>query len=276
MLAGDASQLGDGRRVRRWRERRGKELALSSGIVGIILIAIWVHASGRRFRGCVCLGFDRCRRPVDLRHHGHGEALDLCGHFKSETIEFERLFVRQLIGSNRHLQHADTLLRSEYLPRERERDALGLGADGLPQYRLTKVRDQLVLSSPAGPISPKSPHAYKVGIYSFSARGTTHYECAERQGDLSSGRQLRLVREPSNKFDPNAVAVHAWRGRAPVGYVNKQNAKRLAPLMDAGADIVAVSLRGSGPGVTGLVPYVLAAERGLIEHLLRDTGITLE
>ena len=70
--------------------------------------------------------------------------------------------------------------------------------------------------------------------------------------------------------------MHAWRGRAPVGYVNKQNAKRLAPLMDAGADLVAVSLRGSPPGVTGLVPHVLAAERGLIEHLLRHPGITLE
>ena len=50
------------------------------------------------------------------------------------------------------------------------------------------------------------------------------------------------------------MAVYAWRGRAPVGYVNKQNAKRLAPVMDTGTGIVAVSLRGSGPGDTGLVP----------------------
>ncbi len=171
---------------------------------------------------------------------------------------------------------ADTLRRSEYLPREREPDALAPGDDGLPLCRLMMVRDQLVLSSPAGLINPKSPHAYKVGIYSFSVRGTNYRETAERQGDLSPGRQLRLVREPSNKFDPNAVAVHAWRGSAPFGYVNKQNAKRLALVMDAGTDVVAVSLRGTTAGVTGLVPYVLAAERRLMEHLLRDVGISLK
>jgi hypothetical protein len=132
------------------------------------------------------------------------------------------------------------------------------------------------LTAPAGLINPRSPHAYKVGIYSFAVRGTSYHKVAERQGDLSPGRQLRLVREPSNKFDSNAVAVYAWRGRAPVGYVNKQNAKRLAPVMDAGTDMVAVTLRGPGPGDTGLVPYVLVTERRLMEHLLRGTDITLE
>lgn len=178
-------------------------------------------------------------------------------------------------GDDRY-EDADSLRRSEYLPREQELDALAAGPDGLPRCRLTMVRDQLVLVSPRGLINPKSPHAYKRGIYSFSVRGTSYHERAERQGDLSPGRQLRLVREPANEFDPNAIAVHAWLGRAPVGYVNKLNAKRLAPVMDAGADVVAVSLRGSRQGLTGLVPYVLAAERTLMEHLLRDTGITLD
>jgi len=42
-----------------------------------------------------------------------------------------------------------------------------------------------------------------------------------------------LVREPDNKFDPNAIAVKAW-GKYPLGYVPRYVAEALAPLLDAG------------------------------------------
>lgn len=46
--------------------------------------------------------------------------------------------------------------------------------------------------------------------------------------------QLTLYREKNNKFDPNAikVMVHANNKRFPVGYVPRQLAAELAPLMD--------------------------------------------
>ena len=44
----------------------------------------------------------------------------------------------------------------------------------------------------------------------------------------------------------------------------------LANRLDAGNDIIAVSTRGSGPGSETTVPRILAAERHIIEHLLRE------
>ena len=51
----------------------------------------------------------------------------------------------------------------------------------------------------------------------------------------------------------------------PKGY-----AKRLAPLVDGGADLVAISVRGSGSGSDNVTPHVLVCERALYDHLTRN------
>ena len=60
---------------------------------------------------------------------------------------------------------------------------------------------------------------------------------------LETGRGARLVREPRNPADPLAVAVwvedddaHPHR----IGYLDRTVAARLAPRIDAGADVTAV------------------------------------
>ncbi|CAM3929131.1 hypothetical protein [Nocardioides zeicaulis] len=46
-------------------------------------------------------------------------------------------------------------------------------------------------------------------------------------------------------------------------YVPRGTAKRLAKLMDAGTDLVAISLRGSGPGSEGVNPQILFCDRSV-------------
>ena len=79
---------------------------------------------------------------------------------------------------------------------------------------------------------------------------------------------MRLEREPDNPHDSNAIAVYA--GRTKAGYVNKQTAARLARVMDAGLDILAISTRGARAGMDSNVPQILAGERRVMERLRRE------
>ncbi len=80
---------------------------------------------------------------------------------------------------------------------------------------------------------------------------------------------MRLVREPDNQHDPHAIAVYAAGARDITGYVPRGYAKRLAKLLDAGADMVAVSTLGSAAGHKGVSLQVLVVERALWDHLNR-------
>jgi len=159
--------------------------------------------------------------------------------------------------------------RAEYLSPEDEARGLALGPSGLPNARLERVRDRLLVATPLGWVNPKSRTAYKAGLYSFTLRGTGYYEQAVRAGRFTPGAPVRLVRESENQHDPNAIAVYAERGRNRAGYVPKGYAKRLAPLLDSGADVVAVSVRGSGAGSDETTPHILVCERRLLDHLNR-------
>jgi hypothetical protein len=101
-------------------------------------------------------------------------------------------------------------------------------------------------------------------------RGNSYHEGAVRRGDFAPGAPLRLVREPDNRHDPHAIAVFARGAQQLSGYVPRGYAKRLAKLLDAGADMVAVSTRGDGPGRDDVTPQVLVCERALWNHLNRD------
>ncbi|HUA10028.1 MAG TPA: helicase-related protein [Candidatus Acidoferrales bacterium] len=68
-------------------------------------------------------------------------------------------------------------------------------------------------------------HTKLVGV-SFEGRQDTI-------AGLRVGSELTLERQPENPYDPNAIAVRF--GELPLGFVRKEIAKHLAPLMDAGA-----------------------------------------
>lgn len=80
---------------------------------------------------------------------------------------------------------------------------------------------------------------------------------------------MKLVREPDNKHDPNAIAIYAEGARNKAGYVPAARAKTLARLLDGGTDLVAISVRGSGHGTDGTVPHILICDRKLFDHLNR-------
>lgn len=71
-----------------------------------------------------------------------------------------------------------------------------------------------------------------------------------RQDVLSSlevGTELKLVRQPQNEYDVNAIAVTLYDGTQ-IGFLNKHLAKALAPVIDAGTGYdAAVSALTGGP-----------------------------
>lgn len=159
--------------------------------------------------------------------------------------------------------------RAEFMDADTEARALKPGSDGLPGARLERERDRLLVTTPLGWVNPKSRTSWRFGLHSFALRGTGHYAAAVKAGRFTPGSPVRLVREPENEYDPNAIAVYAESGRRVAGYVPKGQAKRLARMIDAGTDFVAISVRGAGAGSDSVAPVVLVCERRLYEHLSR-------
>lgn len=61
---------------------------------------------------------------------------------------------------------------------------------------------------------------------------------------LHAGMPLKLVREPSNQYDKNAVAV--WCNGKKIGHLSRDLAADIAPLMDSGT-----AVDGTIEGITG-------------------------
>ena len=138
-----------------------------------------------------------------------------------------------------------------------------------PNLHLTPYRGELWLEETTTRqlVKVGNKHLVALGIWTAQLRGLPHYVEAVEAADLRPGTPVRLVREPSNGFDTNAIAATSDVGV--LGYVNKQMAARLAPLMDSGTKFEAVSLAGDGPGKAESRVHVLAAEPGLLRHLKR-------
>jgi hypothetical protein len=66
--------------------------------------------------------------------------------------------------------------------------------------------------------------------------GTTFYHGAgSLLQRLRPGSPLRIVRQPTNRYDKNAIAVY-W-SNTPLGHLPRSLAAELAPKMDAGTEI---------------------------------------
>lgn len=65
---------------------------------------------------------------------------------------------------------------------------------------------------------------------------------------LAVGARVRLIREPRNAYDPNAVAIIGPAGRLRWGYMPATLAKQYAPVMDRGVKFNAVITRLYGDG----------------------------
>ena len=168
----------------------------------------------------------------------------------------------------RWVRSPDVVYREEYLDPVTEGASLSLDAHGLPTGVLRRERDRLVIVTTAGMVNPKSRSLHRLGLYSFQIRGSGYTNGAVKRGNFALGANVRLVREPNNIHDENAIAVYA--GSVKAGYVNKQNAARLSRVMDSGRDVEAISTRGARAGEDSNVPQILAGEPKVIAHLLRE------
>lgn len=84
--------------------------------------------------------------------------------------------------------------------------------------------------------------------------------------EVEPGDEVQLEREPHNPHDANAIAVKV-RGDA-VGYIPREDAAVLAPLLDAGRQHVAIvhCIRGGVPGASHYGCQVSVAWDGAAPH----------
>jgi hypothetical protein len=143
---------------------------------------------------------------------------------------------------------------SWYVPHDGDPDRF-VGSNGVVPLHLIRYRDtsgELVLrlcEDTTGLLVGRSDRRLpRAGIYVSQLRGEAYHRAACKAGDFRPGASVRLVREPENEFDPNAVSVYDATGQHLAAYVNKQKARMLSRLIDAGKPVEAVSIRGTGPG----------------------------
>ena len=95
------------------------------------------------------------------------------------------------------------------------------------------------------PDTEDTPNTY---TFHTAIVGVRFYDgAADLLNDISTDYTITLVREPHNKYDANAIAVHLDGGK--VGHIPAPQAKILAPMLDAGRKVLAIRRRG----VIGLV-----------------------
>jgi hypothetical protein len=157
-----------------------------------------------------------------------------------------------------------------------------LGPDGGPLLHLVADRDsggasvlRLCADATGLPVGFGDGRLAGAGVYVSQLRGQAYHRMGCTDGDFHPGARVALVREPDNEFDPDAVAVYDDTGRHLAGYVDNQKARLLSRLIDSGAPVEAVSVRGTGPGRPCDQVVVLAASPGVLRRLLeaRPAGL---
>lgn len=146
-----------------------------------------------------------------------------------------------------------------------------LGADDLPSVHLIDYGsgDGLVLrfceDATGLLVGPTDRRLGPAGLLVSNLRGGSYYE--NDGGDFRPGADVRLVPEPDNPHDDRAVAVFDRTGRYRAGYLNKQKARVYLKRIAAGEHLVAISLRGTGPGRETGVVSILAATPDVLTHV---------
>lgn len=102
----------------------------------------------------------------------------------------------------------------------------------LPEEELSPI-DQLFLAEQAAATDPYSNIGDAEEFYT-KAVGVTFEGRQETLALLKPGEKLHLVREESNPHDSNAIRIEREEGRQ-VGYLRREIAKHLAPLIDGEA-----------------------------------------
>jgi hypothetical protein len=110
----------------------------------------------------------------------------------------------------------------------------------MPQRRdLFRSAAAIALRRAAGAARPPAaPPRLPLPLGESEVVGTRYHAAPRVAATLQAGMALLLVREPANERDPWAIAVHSQAGDK-LGYIPRGENRRLAGLMDAGAEIAA-------------------------------------
>lgn len=166
------------------------------------------------------------------------------------------------------------IYRSEYLTPEQEQELLTVDQNGIPNFVLRHERGQIVMRIEGhGLVNFRSRTLWRKDIYTLVVRGTSYHTGANSRAETRPGTPVLLKREPANPYDKNAIAIYS--GTTPeaglIGYVNKQNAARLAPRLDAEEQWEGIFLDGSPSGRGGGSPRVLIAHSNVLSALINES-----
>lgn len=104
------------------------------------------------------------------------------------------------------------------------------------------------------------------GCHVVNVRGWDKYPKAHEDLKVVPGESLRLIREPGNPFDANAIAVCVYGDDRILGYVNKGLARQLARRIDGGLELECLALRA--PAVSNIFTVVICSKE-ILEQALR-------
>lgn len=156
---------------------------------------------------------------------------------------------------------------SRYVPKDEPQRFAG----DPPPLHLVRSGGELVLveASTGLLVGPTDRRLAKVGIYVAKLRGERYHKTTCKQGDFAPEATVRLVPEPDNKHDPNAVAVTADEDNAKTAaYISKGYAKRFGRLVSGGEPLRVISLKGTTSGAACEKITILAGHPDLVAHLL--------
>jgi hypothetical protein len=110
---------------------------------------------------------------------------------------------------------------------------------------------QPAAAAKAPPPPPSLPpfHAFRVSVSGVDETNTDGTSRQRWINQLRLGDRLVLARDPTSRYDPNAVAVRCTTGEQ-IGYLSKSKAGEVIPYLDAGQHV-----QGEVVGFSGGTPY---------------------
>lgn len=99
------------------------------------------------------------------------------------------------------------------------------------------VRNYVEAGEPIAPIPEGVEMIPVVGVSFVEGYPSTVHKLAEIHLNRQREVMLRLVRNPDNPYDGNAIEVHF--GDQMLGHIPKEVAARIAPIMDSGQELTA-------------------------------------
>lgn len=90
----------------------------------------------------------------------------------------------------------------------------------------------------------RSFHSKILGVTATNEDGYSRQRLIKR---LRVGTVLKLVRDPGNRYDPNAIEICTRKGKM-IGYLNQDLTEEISPLIDSGSHVECVVSELTGGG----------------------------